>query len=810
MRHFRKEGTIKTSNKVAASRCRIPLSILLVTADTRDARMITAALDKSTSEFTITWLSSAEEAESELAQTDRPYEVVLVDQHLPVTGGLEFLDRSDLLQLEQATVIMIEPESAESAVSALRAGASNFLIKDKERCCFEILPCVLTRTAELRLEHLVRTEMEGKLRESEEKWRSLLSSSPDHLMLLQCDGTVDYINHTVPDLTIEEVIGTKVYDHMPEEFWQAAKECFQGVIESGNRGHYETGYRASDGTMSFFETTVSPSFSGDRVVALISSSRDVTKRRQARQARKESQRFLETLMGNLPGMVYRCANTPDWPMEFVSRGASNLTGHDAAALEGDDGIPFNQLIHPDDRERIWQDVQAALESRLPFTMSYRIKTDENEEKWVWEQGRGVFDEADELVALEGFIADITDRVQLEEERLELERQVQHSQKLESLGVLAGGIAHDFNNILMAVLGYADLTLLELPKNSPVREHVLEIESAAGRAAGLAQQMLAYSGKGKFVIEAIRINRFVKDMVHMLEVSISKRVVLRCDYADNLPSFDGDENQIRQVIMNLITNASEAVGEEDGVVSVSTGVMHCDADYFKTVDTVSGKYGGKTPPAGIYVYFEVTDSGCGMDNETQTRLFDPFFTTKFTGRGLGMSAVLGIVNGHNAAIKVDSEVGKGSSFKVLFPVSENADGEKKAGLKANLEEEWQGAGTVLIADDEESVCTVGKLMLERIGFDVVTVGDGREAVEMFRKRVSDIVCVLLDLTMPHLGGEQAFAEIRRIKPGIPVILSSGYSEQEATQCFSGKGLAGFLQKPYTYAALAAKTREVIEG
>ena len=405
--------------------------------------------------------------------------------------------------------------------------------------------------------------------------------------------------------------------------------------------------------------------------------------------------------------------------------------------------------------------------------------------------------------------DITANKKAEEQRLGLERQVQHAQKLESLGVLAGGIAHDFNNLLMVILGNADLAMDELSPHAPARENIREVEKAAKRAAELSKQMLAYSGKGRFVVEPINLNEFVEEMGHLLEVSISKKAVLKYNFADNLPTVDGDATQIRQIIMNLITNASEAIGDTSGVIALSTSAMDCDRAYLDNVHEILRAGLDEPLSEGIYTCLEVADTGCGMDSKTIEKIFDPFFTTKFTGRGLGMAAVLGIVRGHGGAIKIYSEPGKGTTFKVLFPAGESLENGAVIQRRDNsASEAWQGRGTVLIADDEETVRAVGKQMLDRMGFEVLMAADGREAVEIFGDHADEIDCVLLDLTMPHMDGEQAFRQLRRLRPDVVVILCSGYNEQDATQRFAGKGLAGFVQKPYNMAELREKLMDVL--
>ena len=393
------------------------------------------------------------------------------------------------------------------------------------------------------------------------------------------------------------------------------------------------------------------------------------------------------------------------------------------------------------------------------------------------------------------IARAIERVRAEEERQRLEAQIQHAQKLESLGVLAGGIAHDFNNLLTGILGNADLALMDLAPDSPAYASLTEIKATAQRAADLSRQMLAYSGKGSFVIEPIDLNQVVREMGHLMEVSISKKAVLRYELSDDLPAIIGDATQIRQVIMNLITNASDAIGDDEGVISIRSGTEECDHDY------LGGCYLNEQLPEGLYVYLEVTDDGCGMDRDTMQRIFDPFFTTKFTGRGLGLASTLGIVRGHHGTVRVKSEPGRGTRFRVLLPASQIRR-EELARPKV-APQRWSGAGTVLIVDDEEAVREVAARMLEQAGLTVVTAADGREAVEFYRRHADEIGCVLLDLTMPHMSGEETLQELRRIRSDVRVVVSSGYSEQEVVSRFVDKGISGFVQKPYLVSKLVSE-------
>ncbi|WP_051293081.1 hybrid sensor histidine kinase/response regulator [Citrifermentans bremense] len=397
----------------------------------------------------------------------------------------------------------------------------------------------------------------------------------------------------------------------------------------------------------------------------------------------------------------------------------------------------------------------------------------------------------------GAARDVTDKILAEEEKLQLERQLLHMQKLESLGVLAGGIAHDFNNILMAIMGNAELALMRIGKDSPAVDNLQKIGQASTRAADLARQMLAYSGKGRFVVGNTDLNRLLQEMLHMLELSVSKSAIVRLDLHSSLPQIEADAAQIGQVVMNLVINASEAIGDGSGFISIKTLSLNCDRSYLKKawldVDV----------PEGDYVCLEVTDTGCGMDSATRSKIFDPFFTTKFTGRGLGMAATLGIVRGHRGAIIVDSEPNQGSCFRVLFPA---------AGSAAELcevpcrQENWRGRGTLLLVDDEEAVRCIASEMLQQLGFDLLTASDGRTAIELFSANPG-IGVVLLDLTMPQMDGERCLVELQKIRPDVKVVMSSGYTEYEVTQKLRGKQLAGFIQKPYKLSALVEALRPI---
>jgi signal transduction histidine kinase len=402
--------------------------------------------------------------------------------------------------------------------------------------------------------------------------------------------------------------------------------------------------------------------------------------------------------------------------------------------------------------------------------------------------------------------EVLERERVEGERRRLEDQVRHAQKLESVGVLAGGIAHDFNNLLMAILGNTELALMDASTPESVRRPVEQIESAARQAAGLTRQLLAYSGRGQVTPETLQITDLVREMTRLLEVSISKKITLHYDLEPDLPPLEADASQVQQVVMNLITNASDAIGDDVGNVTIHTGQRTVDRAF------LDDAYFHEDARPGVYVFVRVTDDGCGMDPETLEKIFDPFFTTKFTGRGLGLAGTLGIVRAHGAIIRVESRPGEGTSFEVYFPVA-TGDSEDR-GETSQPGAVWkQGGGggrTVLLVDDEPGPRRVIAQMLGHMGFDVVTAQDGRDGLERFRKTPDAIHLVVLDMTMPHMSGEETLIALRELAPDVPVIVISGFEEAGTMARVVAHEPVTVLQKPFTRSDLERRVGQMLGG
>ena len=456
---------------------------------------------------------------------------------------------------------------------------------------------------------------------------------------------------------------------------------------------------------------------------------------------------------------------------------------------------------PYDQEHAMQWVSRAVAGK-PQVFEWHARHKDGHTFWVEVNlTRARIGSEDRILAV---VRDIEDRKKSEQERTALEKKIHETQKLESLGILAGGIAHDFNNLLIGVMGNADLAIMDSPPGSPALPYIEDIKTTSVRLSELTNQMLAYSGKGKFLVEEVCLSKVIEEMAHLLARTVTKKAFIRFGLDHGLPLIRADVSQVRQVAMNLMINAAEAIGENSGTITLGTGLFTVDSRF------VSDALGDPALPLGDYICLEVTDTGCGMTKETIEKIFDPFFTTKFTGRGLGLAAVLGIMKGHGGGIKVHSKPGEGTTFRLLFPCTEHVATElTEEDPEPALQLAEHVRGAILLVDDEETVLSVAGRMLEREGLSVVTAANGREALDVLHAAgEGEIAVVLLDLTMPHMDGVETFREIHRLWPDLPVVLSSGYSEQEARSHFAGEGLVGFIHKPYEARQLAGALSKVL--
>lgn len=488
-----------------------------------------------------------------------------------------------------------------------------------------------------------------------------------------------------------------------------------------------------------------------------------------------------------PVVLFKWRNDEGWPVEWVSPNVESVFGYTAKQFTSG-AISYRECIHKSDVARVEAEVDVAFENNVIELIHepYRIWRSDGTLRWLQEMTH--LRRADgEVTHFVGYVVDITDGLEARQRQHMLELELLHAQKLESLGVLAGGVAHDFNNLLTGILGEASLLSRALGDALPdAAASVRQIETLATRAADLTQQLLAYSGKSRFVVQPLDLSLLLREISQMLKVVISKKAVLALALEEGLPPIMADRTQLQQIAMNLLTNASEALTDEAGLIQVTTTAEELSAERLANI------YDAPHLSPGTYVVLEVSDDGCGMSEDVLEKLFEPFFTTKAQGRGLGMSATLGIIRSHKGAMRVDSKPGRGTTFTLLFPASSEqplpVEDEPSGGR-------WEGSGLALIVDDEEPVRAVVTRMLRRLGFDTITANDGEEAQRVLDEHADEVRLVLLDMTMPVMGGKEALAELRARYPELPVVMSSGFNEQAALPGRAADDTTYFLQKPY---------------
>jgi PAS domain S-box-containing protein len=472
--------------------------------------------------------------------------------------------------------------------------------------------------------------------------------------------------------------------------------------------------------------------------------------------------------------------------------ALNKAGRKILGLTHTQTLPdgLEGLVPTEDRDRFLKWWAAAVAGEEPVTQEFTISTADGRSVILEISGQ-LWRPRGKPLEVICIGRDVTGRKQAEEKRIALERKMLDAQKLESLGVLAGGIAHDFNNILTVILGNAALAQSSFPEHSSARTHLDRIQKMSLQAADLCKQMLAYSGKGRFLIEEVNLNTVIQEMWPLLEMSISKKATLEFKAASALPDIEADPSQLRQIVMNLVINASEALEEKPGLITIRTVVTKADSVSLELLHPCVPEVA-----AGVFVVLEVTDTGCGMTPETQAKILDPFFTTKFVGRGLGLAAVLGVVRAHAGTMQIQSEPGRGSTFRILLPLSKSPTAEEADAPAFSAGTNQDGSrGTVLLVDDDEGVLFVATQMLQKCGFAVITATDGRQAVTKFRAQAASIAAVILDLTMPQMGGDEALEQIRLIRPDARVLLVSGFSEPDPAPRWTTEDRWAFLQKPF---------------
>lgn len=636
------------------------------------------------------------------------------------------------------------------------------------------------------------------LAERDRRFRALFDNNGLAIALVDATGRLIEANAALCrmlNLSIAQLRGNPMgtYTH-PDDVAQD-KQLFAEMV-SGKRSFYQLEKRyihANGHTVYARLTNSTVRDEHGQVQFVMRLIEDITARYEAEAALRANRALLHALIDELPAHIY-CKDMQGRYL-LVNRPF-------AAAL----GRTIDEVIQKTNFELMPPDVARAMQVQDEALL--RAESPQRFEEQYEQAGQTRFFESVKFIlrdddgqpyAICGISNEITERKRAEQERLQFERHLLETQKLESLGVMAGGIAHDFNNLLVAILGNASLALEELPGDAPVRQSLAQIELAARRASDLTRQMLAYAGKSPLIFQPVDLNQIIDETARLLQSSLPRHISLHFALNPNVPAVNGDPSQLRQIIMNLVINGAEAITASTGEVVVRTDLVQSARE-----DWPSAPAANLT--AEQYVVLTVTDTGTGMDAATRARIFEPFFSTKFAGRGLGLAAVLGIVRSHQGAILVESAPGAGATFQVLLPVHDTDAAPRPESRQVATPGAVQG--TVLVIDDEADVRAVTQQMLRRIGLQVFAAADAVTALTLIDAHGTSIHLALIDVTMPDMPGPQLAAALVQRQPTLRFIVMSGHNEEEALQGFPQAAIAGFLAKPFTLAELTAQIRSAL--
>jgi PAS domain S-box-containing protein len=636
----------------------------------------------------------------------------------------------------------------------------------------------------------VRKLAEEALHESEERFRTIYEYGPGGIASIDLDGRFISTNRAFLNIVgyeEHELLGRSFHEITFEDDVPAQKALLREMLD-GERDHFamEKRYVRKDGILVW----VALSAAGVRNAAgrldyALMAVQDITERKRV-VALSESEQHFRRLANSAPVMIWETDG--EGLVTFVNTTLLTFIGH---TLEQELGSGWLESVHPDDRERILARVTAFRVARRDFRLQYRMQRADGEYRFVNCNGVARFDADGSFAGYIGSCLDMTELKRNQEEAVA-------RQKLESLGVLASGIAHDFNNSLSGILASAEMLMLDMDESSPYWEELERIKNVAIRGSEIVRQLMVYAGEESAVLEDVDLALLIGEMLDLMQLSISKRAAMKVDLPKDLPIIRANQAQLRQVAMNLITNASEALGTEGGTISVSLAPVNVGAN-----NRISGLR------AGNYLRLQVADTGCGMTEGIKARIFDPFFTTKPTGRGLGLSAVRGIISSHGGGINLTSEPGHGTCFEILLPVAGAlSSGTRVTPVAPPMNE--NAVGTVLIVEDEDALRHPTAKMLRRTGFTVLEAGDGRDAAEQFRTHAENVDAVLLDLTLPGVSGPEILRELYRIRPDVKVVITTAFSWEHVKAEIGDHPPSMFIRKPYNLADLSQLLLKVASG
>ncbi|MGC4001385.1 MAG: PAS domain S-box protein [Anaeromyxobacter sp.] len=626
---------------------------------------------------------------------------------------------------------------------------------------------------------------------TEQRFQALTRHSGDIISLLDAEGHLLFNSaaaERISGFTLQELAGIDTFQLIHPEDRERVGEALRQVLAGpGAVVTVQYRYQTKAGGWLWMEAVARNRLEDPELRGIVAISRDISERRAAEEERRASdEQFRTFLAGCDEGFVRigpdgRVAECNDQLARMVGRGS-------AAELVGRDPLEF---ITPAARPEVAEHLQRRREGQSERYVA-RVQAPDGQQRFLQVSSVPLRDREGAVMGAYAFVTDLT-------EARAMEARLLQAQKVESLGTLAGGIAHDFNNLLVGVLGAIDLARGELPPDHPALEPLRIATGSANRAAALCRQLLAFAGRAEPQLEPVALAQLLSEAADLLGVSAGRHIELRRELAPHLPAVAGDAVQLRQVLLNLVTNAAEATPAQGGAIALRAELVEVDRA------TLDGFQLGAERAPGRFVRVQVHDQGRGMEPEVLARIFDPFFSTKAAGRGLGLAATMGVIRRHGGCLRVDSAPGRGTTFTLLLPPASAPAAAAAPARPVPAAARWRGQGRILVVDDEELVRRVARRLLERLGFEVDEAPDGLAAVEAVASNPARHAAVLLDLTMPRLDGLGALNRLRELAPALPVFLSSGLAGGEAREKAAALR-ADFVEKPYDGAALEKALRE----
>ncbi len=767
------EGYLKMSDKIR---------ILYIDDYELDRELVKDALEKEHGGFEV--MEAADKPEFEALLKTQEFDLVLSDFNIAGFEGLQVLEAVRAYDPRLPVIIVTGTGSEEIAVMALKQGVSDYVIKRPKH--IQRLPQTIFAAIEKQKLQDQHQDAEISLKESEERFRAISMNTPDHILIQDKDLRYVWVLNPQLGLTEEDMVGKTDFDFLSKEDATALTKIKKRILATGKKEFLKVPLVSRNGETQYFEGSYIPKHDhGGKIDGLIGYFRNVTDRVKSEQALKDSEKKYRTILENVLVGVYQVSL--DGKFLFANKKMTEMFGYSSPDELEAIGSIAELYARPEERDNV---VEKVLGKGFVHD-EYEFRRKDGQHIWVRLHIRKT-EKKEGKIILEGLIEDIS-------ELKKMEIQLQQTQRLESIGTLAGGIAHDFNNILSAVIGFTELSIDDVEPGTLLHNNLTEVLLAGKRAKDLVKQIMTFSRKGEQEKKPIQLNPLVLEAVRMLRSMIPTNIEIKEQVSNEMLMINANPSQINQVILNLVTNASHAI-KENGIIEIGLQEIILDENIISQYpDLLPGKY------AEIFV----SDNGCGITKENLNVVFDPYFTTKDPdkGTGLGLAVVHGIVKIHSGHITVFSEVGKGTTFHVYLPLYR----QQSLLLKSTPQSELLTGGTerILLVDDEPSIVKMQKLMIQRLGYTVATQNSSMEALESFRADPGSFDLIITDMTMPGMTGDRLAAEVKKIRPDIPVILCTGFSEKVNLKTAKDIMIDGFLMKPVDKEKMVKMIRNVLD-